>query len=263
MKKVFFILLIVLVSSEGLEAQKRSKGLTTLDQENAVYKNEWSLGARIHTNGFSANFERVWIKSIWKRKVLQTNFFYFNDFKQKKVKSPYAEVYNTKGYFYGKQNNFWNVNVLYGSKKVLADKADKNGVRISMLYMGGVSLGILKPYALDIVGQENFSDAPPETTVEFYNENNPAMFLEPLNNSTRIFGPAGMRYGWNKIQPIPGVHAKFGFNFDWAGKENVVKSIELGTQVDIYYKKLPTMISSRNRPFILNLYLGFQMGRRW
>jgi hypothetical protein len=65
MKKVFFVLLIVLVSSEGLQAQKRSKGLTTLDQENAVYKNEWSVGARIHTNGFSANFERVWIKSIW------------------------------------------------------------------------------------------------------------------------------------------------------------------------------------------------------
>ena len=68
MKKVFFVLLIVLVSSEELQAQKRSKGVTILDQENAIYKNEWSIGARLHTNGFSANFERVWIKSIWKRR---------------------------------------------------------------------------------------------------------------------------------------------------------------------------------------------------
>lgn len=252
----------MLVAS-SLQAQKKSKILTIMDEENAVYKNEWSIGARLHTNGYSAYFERVWIKSIWKKRVIQTNFFYYKDFKEKKVKSPYAEVYNTSGYFYGKQNNFWNVNVLYGNKKILGEKADKNGVRVSMVYLGGVSLGILKAYGLDIVEQDKFSDAPPETVVRFYNENNPEVFLDPFNNNTRIFGPAGLRHGWNKIQPVPGVHAKFGFNFDWAGKENVVKSIELGTQVDIYYKKLPVMITSRSKPYILNLYLAFQLGKRW
>lgn len=245
------------------QAQKKSKVLTLLDEENAVYKNEWSIGLRLHTNGYSAFYERVWIKSIWKKRVLQTNFFYFKDFKQKRVKSPYAEVYNTKGYYYGKQNNFWNVNVLYGNKKILGEKAEKNGVRVSMLYMGGVSLGILKPYGLDVVEAEQFNNAPPETVVRFYNEDNPNVFLDPFNNNTIIYGPAGIGQGWNKIQPVPGVHAKFGFNFDWAGRENVIKSIELGTQVDIYYKKLPVMITSRSKPYILNLYLAFQLGKRW
>lgn len=263
MKNIFSTFFLVLLIASSLQAQKKSKMLTILDEENAVFKNEWSIGARMHTNGFSAYFERVWIKSIWKKRVLQTNFFYFKDFKQKKVKSAYAEVYNANGYFYGKQNNFWNLNVLYGNKKILAEKADKNGVRVSMIYLGGFSLGFLKPYGLDIVEQDQFSDAPPETVVEFYNENNPDVFLDPFNNDTRIFGPAGLRYGWNKLQPVPGLHAKFGFNFDWAGKENVVKSIELGTQVDIYYKKLPVMISSRSKPYILNLYLAFQLGKRW
>jgi phosphopantetheinyl transferase (holo-ACP synthase) len=59
------------------------------------------------------------------------------------------------------------------------------------------------------------------------------------------------------------MHAKFGFNFDWAGKENIVKSIELGAQVDVYYRKLPVMITSRNRPYIFNLYLAYQMGKRY
>jgi hypothetical protein len=263
MRKIFFILAFISCSFQVLYAQKKDKSFTIADEENAVFKNEWSLGMRMHTNGFSAFYERVWIKSIWKKQVLQTNFFYFKYFKQKKVKSPYAEVYNANGYFYGKQNSFWNVNVLYGQKKILAEKADKNGVRVSMIYMGGVSLGILKPYALSIVEQDNFSEAPPETVVRFYEENNSEVFLNPFNNETRIFGPAGMRYGFNKIKPVPGIHGKFGFNFDWAGKENVVKSIELGAQVDIYYRKLPVMISSRNKPYVLNLYLAFQLGKRW
>lgn len=245
-------------------AQRKSSVLMVSEGENAVYKNEWSIGARLHTNGISTYFERVWIKSIWKKRVLQTNFFYYQDFKQKKVKSPYAEVFNTSGYYYGKQNNFWNVNVLYGNKKVLGEKAEKNGVRVSMVYLGGVSLGMLKPYGLDIVEEDNFFvSTPPETVVRFYDENNPDVFLDPFNSNTRIFGPAGIRRGWNKIKPIPGVHAKFGFNFDWAGKENIVKSIELGAQVDIYYRNLPIMITSRNRPYIFNLYLAYQMGKRY
>ena len=245
-------------------AQKKSSVITVNDGENAVFKNEWSIGVRLHTNGLSAYFERVWIKSIWKKRVIQTNFFYYQDFKQKKVKSPYAEVFNTSGYFYGKQNNFWNVNALYGSKKVLGEKAEKNGVRVSMVYLGGVSLGMLKPYGLEIVEEDNFFvSTPPETVVRFYDENNPDVFLDPFNSNTRIFGAAGLRSGWNKIRPIPGVHAKFGFNFDWAGKENIVKSIELGAQVDVYYRKLPVMITSRNRPYIFNLYLAYQMGKRY
>ncbi|MFT4969870.1 MAG: hypothetical protein ACI9O4_001621, partial [Chitinophagales bacterium] len=116
MKNIFPTLFLVLLIASSLQAQKKSKMLTVLDEENAVFKNEWSIGARMHTNGFSAYFERVWIKSIWKKRVLQTNLFYFKDFKQKKVKSAYAEVYNANGYFYGKQNNFWNLNVLYGNK---------------------------------------------------------------------------------------------------------------------------------------------------
>lgn len=263
MKKILLVTSFLVFVSFSLFAQKKTKILTEADEENAVYKNEWSIGARFHTNGLSAFYERVWIKSIWKKRVLQTNFFYFKDFKQKKVKSPYAQVFNTNGYFYGKQNNFWNLNVLYGQKKILGEKADKNGVRVSMVYMGGISLGVLKPYGLAIVESEEFSNSPPATVVEFYDDNQSAIFLDPFNADTRIFGPAGFRYGFNKIQVVPGIHGKFGFNFDWASKENFVKALELGAQLDIYYKKLPVMITQRNKPYILNLYMSIQLGKRW
>ena len=262
MKKLKFLFLLLTAFSCSVHAQKNSKTFTEADEANMVFKNEWSLGVKLHSNGFGANFERVWIKSIWKRNVLQTNFFYLKDFKEKRTKTPYAQVYNAPGYFYGKQNNFWNINLLYGQKKVLGEKAEKNGVRVSMFYLGGITLGILKPYGLAIVTND-FSEAP-ETEVFFYDEDQAEIFLDPFfNANTRIYGAAGMRYGFNKIKPIPGVHAKFGFNFDWAGREYIVKSIELGVQLDVYYKKLPIMISDRNKPYILNVYLAFQLGKRW
>lgn len=264
MKKTGYILFFILLQASVLFAQKKQDGYTAVDEENMVFKNEWSVGARLHTNGFSAFYERVWIKSIWKKRVIQTNFFYFKDFKEKKVKSVYAQAFNAPAYFYGKQNNFWNVNFLYGNKKVIAEKADKAGVRLSMFYLGGVSLGILKPYALSIVERDEFNvQGIPQTEIYFYDSNNPSVFLSPLNDETRIYGAAGLRYGFNKIKPLPGVHAKFGFNFDWAGHEYLVKSIELGVQLDVYYKKIPVLISERNKPYILNLYMAFMLGKRW
>lgn len=265
MKKLKFLFLLLTAFSCTVQAQRNSNTFTEADEANMVFKNEWSFGIKMHTNGYGANFERVWIKSIWKRNVLQTNFFYFKDFKEKRTKTPYAQVFNAPAYFYGKQNNFWNVNLLFGQKKVLGEKADKNGVRVSMFYLGGVTLGVLKPYGLAIVEQKDFTptNAVPPTEVYFYDENNESVFLEPFNADTRIYGAAGLRHGFNKIKPIPGVHAKFGFNFDWAGQEYIVKSIELGVQLDVYYKKLPIMITDRNKPYILNLYLAFQLGKRW
>lgn len=228
-----------------------------------VFKHEWSLGARIHTNGFSAFFERVWIKNIWKRNVLQTNFFYYKSFKDRKTKTEYTQYPGSRPYFYGKQNNFWSVNILYGQKKVIAEKAEKSGVRLCFVYMGGVSLGILKPYGLKIVEQEDFTKQPPPTSVYFYDENNPKVFLEPKNADTEIFGAAGIGQGFNKIKPVAGGHLKLGLNFDWASRESFIKSLEVGTQLDIYYKKLPVYITNRNKPYILNLYLGIQLGKRW
>lgn len=250
---------LVFFAALQTQAQKKSKIYTALDEENAIFKNEWSIGLRMHTNGLGAFYERVWIKNIYKKNVLQTNFFYFNDFKQKKVKSDYAQVYDAKGYFYGKQNNFWNFNVLFGQRKILAEKADYSGVRVAMVYMGGLSLGILKPYGL-LITQPDLSSPQPE--VLYYSEAQENIFLNQ-DPSYEVYGAAGLARGFNKIKPIPGIHTKFGFNFDWASHEYLVKSIEVGAQLDIYYKKLPVMISERNKPYILNFYISFQLGKRW
>lgn len=261
-RNVFIIALLVLLTGTAGYAQKgKGNRYSIVDEENAIYKHEWSLGARFHTNGFSTQFERVWINSIYKKTVLQANFFYFKDFKETRQQSIYTINGIQRKFFYGKQNTFFTLNVSYGKRKILANKMEKNGVRVSMVYMGGVSLGVLKPYNLEFI--DVGSDNEFTTFVEPYAEGvNDSIFL---NNSasSRIVGGAGARYGFNGLQFRPGLHGKFGFNFDWANREYLVKAMELGVQVDVFYKNIDVLISDRNKPYILNFYLSLQMGKRW
>lgn len=239
--------------------QKKSAVFTATDSKNAIYKNEWSMGGRMHTNGFSAFFERAWIKSIWKSNLLHVNYYHHRDLKEQRQKSIYIINGVQKRFIYGKQNNYFNFNVSYGQRKVLAERADIRGVKVSMVYMGGVSLGLLKPYYLEFIRRtgDGFT-----TFVEPYTGENDSIFLNNGSQSI-IVGRAGIQYGFGEMQFLPAAHGKFGFQFDFGRNPNLVSALQLGAQLDIHYRNIPIMITERNRPFIFNLYLSYQIGKRW
>lgn len=256
--RILHIITFVIFSS-ALFAQRKSNTFTATDSKNAIYKHEWSMGGRFHTNGFSAFFERAWIKNIWKSNLLHVNYFHYKDLKEQRQKSIYIINGVQKRFIYGKQNNYFNLNVSYGQRKVLAERADINGVKVSMVYMGGVSLGLLKPYFLEFIRRTGDSF---ETFVEPYNGANDSIFLDNTDQSI-IVGRGGIQYGFGDIIPLPAIHGKFGFQFDWGKNPNLVNAIQLGVQLDVHYRNIPIMITERNRPFIFNLYLGYQIGKRW
>ena len=39
--------------------------------------------------------------------------------------------------------------------------------------------------------------------------------------------------------------------------------LEVGIKADIYYKKVPIMVSDDNKFFFLAAYVSFQFGKRW
>ena len=223
--------------------------LYNAEGDNAIYKKEWSVGFRFHTNALSAFFEHVWIKDIKKRKLLQVNLFGLLDLRDKK--SPSLLVPDKK-YFYGKQNNFYSAQILYGWRRVIANKSEISGVKLSLTYMGGITLGILKPYYLEILRENN------QTTDEKYSLETANDFLD----KNIIVGAAEFGIGNNELEFTPGVTAKVGLNFDFARKNSVVTSIEVGSQIDVFYKKIRIYISEFNKPYILNFYLSVQIGKR-
>ncbi len=259
MKKTFLLFTILFLSINTYSQKKKFK--KNEDKIDYLYTNEWSLGFRFLNNGFGANFERAWFINIWRRHLLQVNFFYYRDFRQQKSKTIYNQAFNALPFFYGKQHNFFSFNVLYGQRKVIGEKADKKGVRVSIAYLGGVSLGLLKPYGLLINKNKDLFD--PQTEIIYYSEENHDTFLGLDASNGDIYGAGGIRYGFNKIKPIPSLHGKFGFTFDWATREVMVKAVEVGIQLDVFYKKLPILVNQTNKPYIFSIYLGLNLGGRW
>lgn len=230
------------------------KGLNRIDPRDYQYKHEASGGLRIQTNGLSVYGEFGWIKDIYRTRLLQLEYTYYIDYRQKKQKAPSQ---GARDYLYGFQNRFHEINLSYGIKRTIADKANRNGVRLSFIFFGGFSLGLLKPYYLNLLQPSD--GGIPQVKPERYSTANAERFL----SKDSIAGAAPIRYGLSQMEPVPGVHLKSGLNFDWGTKDEYVKALEAGVALNLYYKRLPIMINNSNRFYQIALYLSFHFGKRW
>jgi hypothetical protein len=81
-------------------------------------------------------------------------------------------------------------------------------------------------------------------------------------------GSASFSQGLSEISIMPGFHAKAAAHFDWGAFDELVKAIEAGIQIDVFFKDVPIMIESpnlpnvENSPVFINLYLNLQLGKR-
>ena len=242
---LFFALCI----TNGLFAQFGKK---PTDLQDYQYHHEASGGLRLQSNGVTVFAEYGWIRDLKVTRLLQIEYTYDIDYRMKKDKS---QAQNGADYFYGLENHFHVIRVTYGVKRTSADKANQNGVRLSFIGFGGVALGLLKPYYLNI----QQSDTSLNTVPTRYTPVTASQFL----NQNLIVDAAPVRYGLNEIQPVPGLTGKIGLDFDWGLKDEFVKALEAGMVLDLYYKRLPIYANNYNRFYQFGVYLSFQFGKRW
>lgn len=250
MRKAILFLISILVIGVS-HAQKNTA--KPKDLRDYMYKKEFSAGLRIQTNGFSIYGEYGWIKDIYRTRLIQVEYNYFINYQQKRTKSL---IQNGRSFNFGVQNRFHAIRVSGGIKRTIADKASRNGVRLSFSFFGGISLGLVKPYYLRLLQP---TDGTIEIKPERYSESNASRFL----SLDSIVEAAPIRYGLNQIEPVPGAHMKFSLDFDWGSRDQMVKALEAGIMLDLYYKRIPVMINNSNRFYQLGLYLAFHLGKRW
>ncbi|GAA0541875.1 hypothetical protein LX66_2548 [Chitinophaga japonensis] len=240
---------------------KRISLFRELEEGENNYERDFSIGGRLNTDGWSGFIELGYRKS---RKIV--NYFQF-EFAEKKHpkedKKPGRFVpigdfaYSEKPYIYGKRNNFYQAKLGMGQRYLIGGKGNKNGVEVSAIYYGGVSVGLLKPYYLTVedptdglakdikYGTDSFLDT--------------AAFINP----SRIIAGAGFGKGWGELTVVPGLHAKAGLRFDWAKFNEVVSALEVGVNAEYYTKDVPIMVDQDPKKFFFNAYLSLQFGKRW
>jgi len=246
------ILFCVLYITANAFGQFGPIGKKPTDLQDYQYHHEASGGLRLQSNGVTLFAEYGWIKDLKTTRLLQLEYTYDIDYRMKKDK---AQVQDGADYFYGLQNHFHVIRISYGIRRTLADKADHNGVRLCFVGFGGVALGLLKPYYLNILQNDSTLNAVPTR----YTSATASQFL----NQNYILGAAPLHYGLNEIQPVPGLTGKVALDFDWGIKDEFVKALEAGATLDLYYKRLPIYANAYNRFYQFGVYVSFQFGKRW
>lgn len=225
-----------------------------------LYNHEKAGDLQIHTNGLALAYIKGDI-----RKYYLTRYRYFGigvlkhprEYRQAvNFQSGNLILKTSSAFAYGKQNNFIVARAGLGEKRYFSEKAKRKGVAVGISYEGGFSLGILKPYYLDLNRLEPSGGSVAVT--EKYSEENADLFLDV----SRIQGAASFFKGIDEISILPGLHGKFGAHFSVGAFEQYVRALELGVMVDLYFKRVPIMIIENNQPVFVNLYATIQMGKR-
>ena len=147
----------------------------------------------------------------------------------------------------------------YGQKRYFSGKAKKQGVAVGMSYSVGPSLGIIKPYYLELDTDRRSPNGGVITVVQKYSEENSGTFLDVR----RIAGGAGFGYGFDELSLIPGGQGKVALHLDWGAFDEYVRAVEVGLMVDVYARTVPIMLTDDNRPYFINLYFSMAFGKRW
>ncbi len=238
-----------------------------LTADDIVFRKEFAVGGMVHTNGWGVSLHFVRINNIKTKTVRE---YSFHDIQHpKENRRPGLSLTgqsSANSYLYGKRNHLFVLNAAWGKTRTIAEKARKSGVEVDFYYTYGVSLGLLKPYYLDIV--TDIVDQMPIVEQVRYTDETADLFTNGI-----IVGSSGLGYGWGEIEFHPGINARAAIQFDWANYNEFVKAIEVGVMVNAFTPSINNMVKGNfsgiylmanedQSYYFANLYLRLKLGKR-
>jgi hypothetical protein len=224
-----------------------------------LYNEETSFLGGIHSSGFNIGYRKGIIK-----KYYLTTYYHIDlgglkhpkEYQQTlRAQSALHNITSANSFIYGKQNSFFALRGGLGAKRYFSEKARRKGVAVALTYEGGPSIGLLKPYYLDL---RKFNDDQYFIQPTKYS----AKIKEEFLNLNNIAGSSSLLKGITEMDIIPGIQGKVMLNFSFGDVESSVKSLEAGLMLDIYTRKIPIMIEEPNTAYFINFYVGVEFGKR-
>ena len=240
-------------------AKKNTRIVRPAPKGPKAIKHEVSLGVRLNTDGWSAYTDIGKVKALdtkrsdmfYKVRIFQFELTEKKDPREQKLTSENPTSSGNPGkYIYGKINNFYALKLGIGFMKMIAGKPDPGAVSIHWMNVIGVSLGMLKPYYLNVYSDPNAIKYSPSTESDFLDQQ-------------VIESNAGFSKGLSEMKFIPGGHFKTAIHFDFSTNRKNVIGAELGANIEYYSQSVAIMANQSGTPYFADLYLALQFGRRW
>ncbi len=215
-----------------------------------IYRKQSIFGIQGRTNGYGGFYELGIMKTNRKTNIYRLDITEIKHQKEEKLTSG-GNIFGNP-FFYGKINNFYQATLGFGQQHILGQKGNKNGVALSVIYNGGLALGLLKPYYVEVIDPSNN-----EAKVIKYSQADSSLFL-----GSSIIGGGGFGKGWSELSVKPGAFVKTALRFDYGRFNEVVSGIEIGLSAEFYGSKIKILANQKDRNLFFQGYISILFGRR-
>jgi hypothetical protein len=261
MKKLLFILLALTFSLSNFaqekanakkakkeEKRKQIDALIRQEEEGVIaYKKQSAFGFKLINDGYGAFYEIGRAKSVKKTMLFQFEIAERKHSKEEKQSNPSSP---TAPLIYGKLNFFYPVKLGVQQQILLGNKSNKNGVSVTGNLGGGLCIGLLRPYEVEV-------DKNGERTFVGYNSPDSLLFV----NGPFYVGP-NFGTGWNHLKITPGIYIKPALRFDYGKLNELISALEVGANAEFYTKKIPQMLYNKEKQLFFSVYVALLFGRR-
>lgn len=266
MKKFSLIIIIISVALTSFAQDKRDERrekkeakrqkinelVRQAEEGVLIYQKQSIFGVQLRTNGYGAFYELGKMKSNRKTTIYRIDITEIKNSKEEKILGGSFIFGNP--FVFGKINNFYQVTLGFGQQYIFGQKGNKNGVAVTGIYNAGLSLGLLRPYYLNVADPANNNE---EKSIKYSVEDS-ALFLD----IAAINSGGGFGKGWSEIKVKPGAFAKIGMRFDFGRYNESVSALEIGMSVEAYASKIPIMALQEDKRMFFQGYIAFLFGRR-
>ena len=233
-------------------------------QQRVFFRNEWSVGLMINSNGFGGNYRYGQRINAADKRLYEIDFAYLRD--PKEFRSYVVERNSNARYVEGKTNFAVNFRIGYGKQHERFRKHDRGGIAIRRFHNFGPSIAVLKPIYYN-VGTSTMGRLPLDPLPD-----NPHRY-SPMWNSSNIWviNRASFFKGFSEIGIVPGAFGKFGYNFEFGSHDRIIHALEAGLIAEGFLQRLqimdfgnPDINHSRiaqNQQFFLTVFLSYRFGR--
>ncbi len=230
----------------------RMNNMLKMEEEGDLIFNKHSIfGIRLATDGYGINYEFGKFKTPTRTLLFEFELNEKHDPKEHHVSTVTNDI-NISSLVPYKLNNLYEFKMAIGQQQLIGGKGNKNGVAVTAVYAGGVTIGMLKPYFLDVTN--GITNATSRMTI------NQAIKDTTLGDG--IIGASGFFVGWDDLTIKPGINAKQALRFDYGRLNSTVGAIECGLTEEFYFGKIPLMYLVKEHTFFFNAYVSILFGSR-
>ncbi len=148
---------------------------------------------------------------------------------------------------YGKGNFLFVLRPQYGREITLFQRTADEGIAINAIVAAGPSIGIIKPYYVDIVETANRTRS---------------VAASKLPPGATVTGAGSFFQGFSESQLTVGLHVKAAVSFELSAFRNNTTGVELGGLVEAFPRTIPIMLDAPNRAFYTSAYVTLFFGSK-